>query len=270
MAISGRLALVGGGNMGSALLRGILDAGLAGPDQVVVAEKDQQRGRELAEGLKVSVSQSADGLGRVDTLILAVKPPDIPAVARAAGGSLAPGGLVITIAAGVRIASVAQALPEGSPVVRAMPNTPALVRRGATALAAGPHAGPEHLAAAREIFGAVGTVCEVKEELLDAVTAMASSGVAYVMLFIESLADAGVAQGLDRATALELAMQTVAGSAELLAGSGEHPALLRDKVTSPGGTTAAGLSVLDRAGFKGIIEEAVARATARGKELGKG
>ncbi len=270
MAIAGRLALVGGGNMGSALLRGILDAGLAAPGQVVVAEKDPDRGRTLAAELNVSVAASAGELEQVQTLILAVKPPDVPAVASQAARGLVPGGLTISVAAGVRIDTVAQALPQGAPVVRAMPNTPALVRRSATALAAGPHAGPEHLAVAREIFGAVGLVCEVKESLLDAVTAMASSGVAYVMLFIESLADAGVAQGLDRATSLSLALQTVAGSAALMEKGGEHPALLRDRVTSPGGTTAAGLAVLDRAGFKGIVEEAVARACARGKELGKG
>ena len=269
MAELGRIGLVGGGNMGSALLKGLLSSGTAGAEAIWVAELDQGRRRELAQELGVKTVASPAELKEISLLILAVKPGDIPAAARQAAGGLAPGALVITLAAGVRIETVAKELPPDQPVVRAMPNTPALIGQGATALAAGPQAGPQHLELAERIFRAVGRVAIVPEKLMDAVTGLSGSGPAYVFLFIESLADAGVAQGLDRATALELAAQTVAGAAALLLERDEHPARLKDMVTSPGGTTIAGLHALERGGFKGLVMDAVAAATRRGQELGK-
>ena len=149
-----------------------------------------------------------------------------------------------------------------------MPNTPALVLKGATAIAPGPHASDRHIAIAREVFAAVGEVVVVKEALMNAVTGLSGSGPAYVFQLIEGLADAGVAQGLDRATALTLAVQTVAGSAELLKATGQHPGVLTDQVASPGGTTIAGLHVLEAKGFKGILMDAIAAAVKRGLELG--
>lgn len=269
MAIKGRIGLVGGGNMGSALVKGLLAAGLAGADQVVVAEQDQARRAALAAETGVAVVASAGELVNLAVLILAVKPPDIPACARQAAGAVEPGSLVITLAAGVPLAKVAGAFDPDQPLVRAMPNTPALIGQGVTALAPGAGVGQADLALATDIFGAVGQVVVVTEKALDAVTGLSGSGPAYVFLFIEALADAGVAQGLDRATALTLAQQTVAGAARLAIESGEHPATLKDRVTSPGGTTISGLHVLERGGLRGLVMDAVAAATDRSRELGK-
>ncbi len=269
MAELGRIGLVGGGNMGSALLKGLIASGTAAAGDIQVAELDRERAQVLRQELGVTVVDSGEKLEKLDVLILAVKPADIPHAVLDAAPALAPASLVITLAAGVRIETVAENLPPMQPVVRAMPNTPALIGQGATALAAGPEAGPEHLEMARRVFAAVGRVVTVPEKLMDAVTGLSGSGPAYVFLFIESLADAGVAQGLDRSTALELAAQTVAGASALLLEKGEHPARLKDMVTSPGGTTIAGLHALERGGFKGLVMDAVAAATRRGRELGK-
>lgn len=267
MAIKGRIGLVGGGNMGSALLKGLLDGGMAQAQAVSVAELYEARAQALRDELGVEVVSSPEELKDIDLLILAVKPGDIPACAKLSAAALNPGSLVISLAAGVEISAVAGCLPQGQPVVRAMPNTPALIGKGATAIAAGPHAVEEHMALAREVFGSVGQVVEAPEKLMNAITGLSGSGPAYVFLFIESLADAGVKMGLDRASALGLAANTVAGAAELLLSSGKHPAELKDMVTSPGGTTIAGLHTLERGGFKGLIMDAVAAATRRADEL---
>ncbi len=269
MALKKTLALVGGGNMGTALVRGLLESNTAQPDQIRVAELDEGR-RKALETLGVATVPRPEELPPAHVLVIAVKPADVPAATRAAAHCLEREGLCITLAAGVKIATVAQQLPPNQPIVRAMPNTPALVARGATALAAGPTARPEHLETARAIFAAVGVVAVVEEKLMDAVTGLSGSGPAYVFQFIEALADAGVAQGIDRATSLLLAAHTVAGAAELLITGGEHPAVLTDRVASPGGTTIAGLQVLERGGFKGLVMDAVAAATRRGRELGDG
>jgi pyrroline-5-carboxylate reductase len=268
MAIEGKLGFLGGGNMGAALVRGLVESGRAAAGDLAVAEKDAERGRRLAEQTGVRVVEAPGGLPRVDVLVVAVKPADVPAACREAAGSLAPGGLAITLAAGVRVATVAAALPPGAPVVRAMPNTPALIRAGATALAAGPHAGERHLELARKLFSAVGEVAVVKEELMDAVTAVSGSGPAYVFQLIQAMADGGVRLGLDRATALTLASHTVAGAARLLVDTGQHPALLTDQVASPGGTTITALHALERGGFRGLVMDAVEAAARRGEELG--
>lgn len=268
MALSGRIGLLGGGNMGSALIKGLIASKTAGADQMIVAEKDPDRAQQLSISLGLEVVDSPGKLGEVDLLIIAVKPQDLPKVVKEAAGSLNKDGLVITLAAGVKIATVAEGLAADTPVIRAMPNTPALILKGATAIAPGPSAEASHLAIAREVFAAVGEVVEVKESLMNAVTGLSGSGPAYVFQFIEGLADAGVAQGLDRPTALTLAVQTVLGAAELLKSSGRHPGVLTDQVASPGGTTIAGLHVLENKGFKGILMDVVAAAAQRGKELG--
>jgi len=268
MALSGRIGFLGGGNMGSALIKGLIAAGSAQAEQLVVAEKDTHRAQQLSISLGLEVVNTPSDLGAVNVLIIAVKPQDLTSAIRATERSLNKGGMVITLAAGVKIATVAECLPAGTPIIRAMPNTPALVLKGATAIAPGPHATEQHVEVAREVFAAVGEVVVVKEALMNAVTGLSGSGPAYVFQFIEGLADAGVAQGLDRVTALSLAVQTVLGSAELLKTSGQHPAVLTDQVASPGGTTIAGLHVLEAKGFKGILMDAVAAATKRGRELG--
>lgn len=268
MALSGRIGILGGGNMGSALIKGLLASQTARADQLVVLEKDPDLAQQLSISLALEVVDSPDALGQVDLLIIAVKPQDLVKALKPASGSLNKEGLVISLAAGVKISTVAECLSADAPIIRAMPNTPALVLKGATAIAPGPNVKEEHLAIAREVFSAVGEVVEVKEALMNAVTGLSGSGPAYVFQFVEGLADAGVAQGLDRPTAFALAVQTVLGSAELLKSSGEHPGVLTDQVASPGGTTIAGLHVLEIKGFKGILMEAIAAATQRGRELG--
>lgn len=269
MALKGRIGLAGGGNMGGALLKGMLSAGVVQAPQVVVAEKLAEKARELASELGVATVASPAELRDLDLLILAVKPAQAAQAARDAAPGLRPGSLVITLAAGLKLATVAAALPPGQALVRAMPNTPALIGKGVTAITAGPELAPEHLETARAVFGAVGPVVTVEEKLMDAVTALSGSGPAYVYVMIEALADAGVCQGLDRQTALTLAAHTVAGAAQMVIKTGEHPGVLKDWVTSPGGTTAAGLAELERGGLRGVLYNVIEAATRRGKELDK-
>jgi pyrroline-5-carboxylate reductase len=268
MALKGRIGLAGGGNMGSALLKGMLGAALVGADQVVVAEKLAPRASQLQDDLGVAVVGACSELGSLDILILAVKPNDVAEAAREAAGCLSPESLVITLAAGVKRATVAQALPQGQPLVRAMPNTPALIGKGITAICGGPGLEARHMETAAQIFGAVGLVVTVQEKHMAAVTALSGSGPAYVFVIIEALADAGVNQGLDRETAMALAAHTVAGAAQLLIDSGQHPGELKDRVASPGGTTIAGLRELERGGLRGVLFNAIEAATRRSKELG--
>jgi len=268
MAIEGRIGILGGGNMGSALVKGLIDSGTARAEQVTVAEKLPAQAAKLKEGLGVGVVDSPANLGPMDLLIVAVKPKDVANALTAVREGLAPSSLVVSIAAGVKLAALAEHLPQGQPLVRAMPNTPALVGKGVAAICAGEHTPPAALETARQVFAAVGQVVVVTENLMDVVTGLSASGPAYVFLIIEALADAGVLMGLDRASALTLAAGTVAGAAELMIQTGQHPALLKDMVTSPGGTTIAGLRVLENAGVRGVLMEAVAAATRRSQELG--
>ncbi|MFZ5587603.1 MAG: pyrroline-5-carboxylate reductase [Thermodesulfobacteriota bacterium] len=268
MAYEGRIGILGGGNMGSALAKGLIAAGTYGAGQVVVAEKLAATAEKVRRELGVEVAASPAGLPPVDTLVVAVKQADLAEAVQAARTALKPESLVITLVAGIPLARLAALLPPGQPLARAMPNMPALVGRGVSALAPAQGLAPELLERAQAVFAAVGRVVVVKEPLMDAVTALSGSGPGYVFLFIEALADAGVAQGLDRATALTLAAGTVAGAAELLLQVGQHPAQLKDMVASPGGTTIAGLHALERGGLRGVIMDAVAAATARGRELG--
>ncbi|MBI4799622.1 MAG: pyrroline-5-carboxylate reductase [Desulfarculus sp.] len=268
MAIEGRIGVLGGGNMGSALVKGLLQGGTASAAQVVVAEKLATQAAKLREQLGVAVVDGPAGLGPVDLLLVAVKPKDVATALHACRDGLSPQALVISIAAGVKLQALAGHLPPGQPLVRAMPNTPALVMKGVSALCPAEHTPPEALDLARQVFAAVGQVVVVAEGLMDVVTGLSASGPAYVFLIIEALADAGVLMGLDRQSALTLAAGTVAGAAELMIQTGQHPALLKDMVTSPGGTTIAGLRVLENAGLRGALMEAVAAATKRSQELG--
>src|SRR4051812_42862611 len=256
------LVIVGGGRMGEALLGGLLASGWASAGDLAVVEPVTARRDELAkrfDGVTVSAEPvAASGAG------VAVEP-----AGGAAGGRSLDVGRVLSIAAGVTIAAIEDALAAPIPVVRAMPNTPALVGAGAAAIAGGTNATDDDLAWAERILGAVGEVVRVPESLLDAVTGLSGSGPAYVFLVAEALIDAGVLAGLPRDVSSRLAVQTLLGSARLLAETGETPEALRAGVTSPGGTTAAGLRQLERAGVRSAILEAVAAATARSKELGK-
>jgi pyrroline-5-carboxylate reductase len=259
-----RLVVMGGGRMGEALLAGLLDAKWAAPEEVLVVEPVEARRDDLAArypGLRTGTAPEA-----ADGAIVAVKPNDVPAACaalRAAGP-----GRVLSIAAGVTIAALEADLPAGTPVVRAMPNTPALVGAGAAALAPGTSASGDDLAWAEEVLGAVGITVRVKEPLLDAVTGLSGSGPAYVFLVAEALIDGGVAAGLPRDVSETLAIQTLVGAAKLLAESGDSAEQLRAAVTSPGGTTAAGLRALERSATRSALIEAVLAATQRSKELG--
>ncbi len=261
-----RLEIVGGGRMGEALVAGLLNGGWARPDEMVVVEPVADRRDQLGArfpGLGLSgTAVDADGA------VLAVKPADAEAACRdiAAAGA----ARVLSIVAGVPTARIQEWLDSEVPVVRAMPNTPALVGAGAAAIAAGATAGEPDLDWAQGILGAVGVVQRVPESSLDAVTGLSGSGPAYIFLVVEALIEAGVLNGLPRATAHALVVQTLVGSARLLSESGDTPEGLRAGVTSPGGTTAAGLRILENHGVRSAFLEAVTAATERSRELGQG
>jgi pyrroline-5-carboxylate reductase len=266
-----RFGFVGGGAMAEALVGGLIGGGVA-PERIRVADPDPGRQKALAETHGVATfADNAEAVADVDVVVVAVKPA-VVATALAAlreGGSDVARPLWISIAAGIPLATLEGALGPGARVVRAMPNTPALVHAGATAIHANAAATAEDRAVARALFCAVGTCWEAPQEgLLDAVTGLSGSGPAYVFVFLEALGDAGVRMGLPRDAAYELAFQTVLGASKLAIESGRHPASLKDQVTSPGGTTIAGLERLEAGGFRAAIHEAVKAATARSRELG--
>lgn len=258
-----RLQIVGGGKMGEALLGGVVSSGWAAPEDIAVVELSEERRHQLARatpGLVVS----PDVLPGVEAII-AVKPQYVEDVARALGDSGCP--RMLSVAAGVTISTMEGAAPEAR-VVRCMPNTPALVGEGASAISGGSLAAAADLDWAASILGSVGLVVTVGEGDLDAVTGVSGSGPAYVFHLAEALIAAGVSHGLAPEVADALARQTLLGAARLLSESGEDPARLRENVTSPGGTTAAGLAVFAEADFVGLIDRVVGAATARSIELG--
>jgi pyrroline-5-carboxylate reductase len=254
--------------MGEALLGGLIDGGWD-PENLAVAEVSAERRHAIESRFaKVRVVPNpAWAVAEAGAVVVATKPGDVPAALTAAEPVLEQDALVLSIAAGVTIATLEGLVP-GRPVIRAMPNTPALVGLGAAAIAAGSHAGDEHLNRAESILGAVGTVARVPESLLDAVTGLSGSGPAYVFMVAEALIEAGVHAGLPRPVSQALVVQTLLGSATLLAQGPEGPEALRAAVTSPGGTTAAGLAALESRAVRAAFLEAVAAATARSRELG--
>jgi len=263
-----RVAVLGGGKMGAALVGGLLDAGYE-PDDVAIAEIDSERRSALEQQFaKVRVVPSAAwAVADCDVVVVAVKPGDVGPTLETALPALGSDTLVLSIAAGVTIGTIEALVPD-RPVVRAMPNTPALVGKGASAIAPGTHARAEHLNLAEQLLGAVGIVVRVDEAALDAVTGLSGSGPAYVFLVAESLIEAGVLVGLTRDDASRLVIQTLLGSATLLAHDDSGPEALRAAVTSPGGTTAAGLRELEAHGLRAAILDAVTAATRRSRELG--
>jgi len=263
------IALLGGGRMGEALLAGLLDAGWE-PEGISIAELDPDRRRALEERFpQVRVVPSpAWAVADAGLVVVAVKPGDVVAALEQCATTLPEQALVLSIAAGVTLETLETAAPD-RPVVRAMPNTAALVRRGAAAIAPGKHATEADLDMAERVLGAVGVVVRVPESLLDAVTGLSGSGPAYVFLVAEAMVEAGVLVGLDRATAAALVHQTLVGAATLLADGTEGPEALRAAVTSPGGTTAAGLQRLEAHGVRAAFLEAVEAATERSRELGR-
>jgi pyrroline-5-carboxylate reductase len=273
-AVGLRVGLLGAGAMGEALAGGLLAAGTPAAD-VVAAEPDPARRDAVAERLGIRVVEDgAEVVRGSDLVVLAVKPGIVAAALDGLGALPADARrrpLWVSIAAGVTLRALGAHLPDGARIVRAMPNTPALVRAGATAFVANPSATPADRAAARRLFEAVGYAWEAPQEaLLDAVTGLSGSGPAYVFVLLEALADAGVAAGLPRDAAYPLATHTVLGAARLALETGRHPGSLKDQVTSPGGTTIAGLQQLEAGGFRAAVQAAVAAATRRARELGSG
>lgn len=263
------LGLIGCGKMASALVKGVLLAGVCQPGEVWASdcyfEVAEKLGREI--GIQ-AVRTNAEVAGACETLLLCVKPQDVASVLQELRPALA-GKLVVSIAAGVSLAALESAAGAGVRMVRVMPNTPALVHKGASAYAAGGSATSKDAEIVEKLFGAVGVTAQVKEPLLDAVTGLSGSGPAYAFLMIEALADGGVLMGLPRDLSLKLAAQTLAGAAEMVLSTGEHPGKLKDAVASPGGTTIAGLEALEVCGVRAGLIRAVRSAAERSREMGK-
>lgn len=269
MAIDKKIAFLGGGNMAEALIRGMLSADVTEADRMTVSDVSSARLSLLKNKYRLAVTaKNADAVRGADAVVLCVKPQVVDAVLTEIAPLTDAHKLVISIAAGVPIERIERALHGRPRVIRVMPNTPALVLSGATGIAAGTTATSADMALAEEIFGAVGRVAVVDEKVMDAVTGLSGSGPAYVFTFIEALADAGVKVGISRALAMELAVQTVLGSARMVLETKEHPAKLRDLVTSPGGTTIAGMHELEKGKFRAVIMSAVEAAAKRSRELG--
>jgi pyrroline-5-carboxylate reductase len=270
MALQKKIAFLGTGNMAEALVKGLLRAGTATAEEIVCTEPRAERREEISSRYRVRcIAGNVEAAEEADIVLLSVKPQTMDHLLDEIAPAIDHRKLVISIAAGVPISAIARKLGAGVRIVRVMPNTPALVGAGAAALARGANATEDDLRLARTLFEAVGTAVVVEEHQLDAVTGLSGSGPAYVFLAIEALADGGVKVGLTRPVAMALAAQTVMGAAKLVLETGEHPGLLKDQVTSPGGTAIAGVHALEQGGFRAALMSAVEAATVRSHELGK-
>lgn len=265
------LAILGTGSMGEALLSGLLRSRVVEPDRLRATDADPERARHVAETHGVTVdTDSAAAAHAADVLVLAVKPQQLDDLLAQLAPHVGPGQTVISVAAGVRTATIEEALAEGVPVVRVMPNTPVQVDEAMSAIAPGRHATSTHLETAERVLGSVGRVVRLAEHHLDAVTALSGSGPAYFYLVVEAMVDAGIQLGLPRAVATELVVQTAVGSATMLRETGRRPAELREAVSSPGGTTIAALRTLEENGLRSAFFRAVGSAHARSRALGGG
>lgn len=261
------IGFIGGGNMAEAIIKGLLSGGVPAEAIMVSEPLPQRRNFISSVYATVVIDDNLDVAGKADIIVLAIKPQTAESVLSVLEPAINPGKLIISIMAGISTLFIEKALTKGVHVVRAMPNTPALIQAAATAICAGRNADEADMATARSVFEQLGTVAEVAEKQMDAVTGLSGSGPAYVYTFIEALSDAGVKNGLARETATILALQTVIGAARMLLETGEHPALLREKVTSPGGTTIAAMHTLEKGGFRGIVMDAVDSACHKAKVL---
>lgn len=266
------IGFVGAGQMATALAKGMVHAGLVGADQLRASDASSEALArfEAAVPGAVTTSVNSEVATEVDVLVLAVKPQFMDDVLAEVGGDVRPATLIVSVAAGVTLGRLAHGFKRGARLVRVMPNTPCLIGKGAIGYCAGANATPEDAELVGKLLAAVGEAYEVTEPQLDAVTGLSGSGPAFVYTAIEALSDAGVRAGLPRHVALQLAARVMIGAGEMVLSSGEHPAALRDAVTSPGGTTAAGLAALERNAFRWALGEAVDAATARSRELGEG
>jgi pyrroline-5-carboxylate reductase len=263
------IGFIGAGNMAEAMIRGLLRGGHFAPSQITASGPREERMRELQDSYGIKATTDNHAPAKAQIVVLSVKPQILSRVLDEVAKSISADALVISIAAGVPVATIQERLARGARVVRAMPNTPALVDAGATAIARGEHARDSDIDDAKRIFDAVGLTVTLEESQLDAVTGLSGSGPAYVFLILEALSDAGVKVGLSRRTAQLLAAQTVLGSAKLLLETNEHPGRLKDMVTSPGGTAITGLHTLEEGGIRTTLMNAVEAATKRSRELGE-
>ena len=269
--MDGTLAILGTGRLGEALLGGLLLSGWADPAEVRCTVRDPEHARRLRETYGVAAdTDSAGAAAGADVLLLATKPQSL----RGLLGEIAPAitgrHTLVSVAAGITTGAIEALVPDGTPVVRVMSNVAVQVDEAMSAISPGRHAGPDHVGIAEELLGHVGRVVHVGEEHLDAVTALSGSGPAYFFLLAEAMIDAGVLLGLPRDVAAELVVQTMVGSATMLRDLGRHPALLRDSVTSPGGTTIAAVHVLEQQGVRAAFLDAVGAARRRAAELADG
>lgn len=266
-----KVSIIGGGNMGEVLARGIISAGLTDANNVTISDVARERLDYLGRNYGVNVTGSnSKALENAAVVILAVKPQNMGEVLRELSGFIGGGELFISIAAGIPLSFLEENLGGTVRVIRVMPNTPALIGAGAAALAAGSYVMEKDLALARGIFNSVGITVIVEEELIDAVTGLSGSGPAYGFMIIEALTEGGVKMGLDEDTALTLAAQTLLGAAKLCLLGDKTPSELTEMVTSPGGTTIEGIKALERGNLKETLVSAVEAATFRSKELGRG
>src|ERR671911_2516143 len=262
-------AVIGAGVMGETLLSGLVRAGRR-VDQLLVGEKRAARADELVERYGVAVVSNLEAATKADTVALVVKPQDMAEVLDEIAASLRPGQLLVSLAAGITTTFIESRVPAGVAVVRVMPNTPALVDEGMAAISPGSHCDESHLAEAESLLASTGKVLRIPEKQMDAVTAISGSGPAYIFFVVESMIEAGVHLGLPRATATDLVVQTLVGSAKMLRETGTHPVVLREQVTSPGGTTAAALRELEIHKVRAAFLAAMEAARNRSRELAEG
>jgi pyrroline-5-carboxylate reductase len=262
------IAVLGAGKIGEALLSGLLHGGRRA-DELLFTERSPERSAQLTKQYGIKGLPVAEAAALADVLVVAVKPQDIEPLLDELGPVIRPGVLVVSLCAGLPTALYERRLPDETPVVRVMPNTPMLVGEAMSAISPGRYAGPEHLAAVEELLSAVGQVVRVPESQQDAVTALSGSGPAYFFFLVEAMIDAGILLGLPRAVAEKLVVQTAVGSAKMLAESNEHPVILREAVTSPAGTTAMAVRELERHGVRAALLAAIEAARDRSVEMGR-
>lgn len=267
--MTGTIALLGVGKLGEALLSGLLRSGTA-PASMLAAERHPERAAEIAERYGVATPTPEEATAQADVLLLAVKPQDMRALLTDIAPHVRAETLVVSMAAGITSALVEELLPEGTHVVRVMTNTPVFVDEAMSAISAGSHATGEHLQVVEDLLSPVGKVVRVPESQQDAVTALSGTGPAYFFFLVEAMIDAGILLGLPRAVAAELIVQTAVGSARMLRESGEHPVLLREAVTSPGGTTIAAIRTMEDHGVRAAMLAAIEAARDRSRELAAG
>ncbi|MCP4668683.1 MAG: pyrroline-5-carboxylate reductase [Deltaproteobacteria bacterium] len=265
-----KLGFIGAGNMATALIKGLIESGVYDQEQLLVSDKSGEAMKGIADQFGVTCLPSNNEVFQEAwTVVLAVKPQNMREVLEEVKGEVRDDHLVISIAAGIPLKMIRGILDKDVPMIRVMPNTPALVQEGVSALAGGPGVTAGHMATAGAIFSAVGDRVEVEESMMDAVTALSGSGPGYIFRVMECMVEAGTAVGLERDTCLALVIQTFLGAAQLAKATGESLSNLREKVTSPGGTTAAGLEVFNNMGLEAMTLKAVEAAYKRSIELGK-